>query len=123
MPPALQTAAARSLWGCIGPVVPVLLMPGVLMPVVLVPAVLHATILDVYATTRYAISLWSNAFRPAQHAREEHVAEVRKHREDGSGPVGAQISRREVRHVSDHGRFEDEISQTRFNEGNSNLRD
>ncbi|HEU4720629.1 MAG TPA: hypothetical protein VFS59_04640, partial [Gemmatimonadaceae bacterium] len=31
---------------------------------------LHTTILDVVATTRYAIDLWGDAFRPGQHARE-----------------------------------------------------
>ena len=41
-----------------------------LVPVVLIPAALHATIIDVVTTTRYAIGLWGNGFRPAQHARE-----------------------------------------------------
>ena len=43
---------------------------GALLPVVLVPAAVHATILDVVASTRYAIVLWGDGFRPAQHARE-----------------------------------------------------
>jgi hypothetical protein len=43
---------------------------GVLGPVLAIPAVLDATIFDVYATTRYAIGLWGDGFRPAQHARE-----------------------------------------------------
>ncbi|PYP77270.1 MAG: hypothetical protein DMD35_15670 [Gemmatimonadetes bacterium] len=43
---------------------------GVLVPVVSVPAALHATIFDVYATTKHAVALWGEGFRPAQHARE-----------------------------------------------------
>jgi hypothetical protein len=41
-----------------------------LLPVVAVPAALHATIMDVYSTTKYAVSLWGESFRPVQHARE-----------------------------------------------------
>jgi hypothetical protein len=43
---------------------------AVLVPVAALPASLDATILDVVAITRYAIRLWGDAFRPAQHARE-----------------------------------------------------
>ena len=43
---------------------------AVLVPVVAVPAALDTTILDVVTITRYAIVLWGDAFRPAQHARE-----------------------------------------------------
>jgi hypothetical protein len=43
---------------------------GVIVPVISIPALLHATILDVYAATRYALVLWGDSVRLAQHARE-----------------------------------------------------
>ena len=43
---------------------------GVLVPVIAVPALRHATIFDVYAAAKYALSLWGESLRPAQHARE-----------------------------------------------------
>jgi hypothetical protein len=43
---------------------------GAVVPVILIPAALDVTILDIVRITRYAIVLWGDGFRPAQHARE-----------------------------------------------------
>jgi hypothetical protein len=60
-----QHGLGRQFWSRAG-----VFAVGATLPVVLVPAALHASIFDIVAITRYAISLWGNGFRPAQHARE-----------------------------------------------------